>query len=128
MKNKIVVLAGLGLITVGGFWYFTKYKKNKALEQEVKAKETEQKFQEEVQKKAEEINSDLINEKKANQLILVYDSLRKQKASLGSVVAGNKKLVELTNEIQKIKSQIEGLGYKLQTGSLVSKSTIYKKN
>jgi uncharacterized Rmd1/YagE family protein len=127
MKNKIIIISSIGLIALGGFWYFTKYKKKKVLEAEIKAKELEQKFQEEVQKKAEDINSDIINEKKANQLVLIYDSLRKQKLALGSVVASNKKLVELNNEIQKIKTQITELGYKLQTGSSVSKSSIYKR-
>ena len=61
---------------------------------------------------AEAMNIDLINEKKANALLPLYNSLWQKIVKLGTVTVSNPNLKNLKSQIADIEKQANDLGYK----------------
>ena len=58
------------------------------------------------------MNIDLINEKKANALLPLYNSLWQKIVKLGTVTVSNPNLKNLKSQIADIEKQANDLGYK----------------
>jgi len=61
---------------------------------------------------AEAMNIDLINEKKAKELLPYYNGLWKQLLNLGNVTASDKRIVALRKSIKDVENQTIALGYR----------------
>lgn len=118
MKNVYLIVGSA--IVVGAIIFLRKKKiadKKIQAEEIAKAEETLKKdFEIAVHNagvvQAEAMNIDLINEKKANALLPLYNNLWQKIVKLGTVTVSNPNLKNLKSQIADIEKQANYLGYK----------------
>jgi len=134
MKNLYLIVGSA--IVIGAIIFLRKKKiedKKIQAEEIAKAEETLKKdFEIAVHNagvvQAEAMNIDLINEKKANGLLPLYNSIWKKIFALGSVPASNSSMKIFKSQIADLEKQINDLGYTVVGSPRSAKgSTLVKK-
>ena len=134
MKNLYLIVGSA--IVIGSIIFLRKKKiKDKKIQAEeiAKAEETLKKnFEIAVHNagvvQAEAMNIDLINEKKANGLLPLYNSIWKKIFDLGSVPVSNSSMKIFKSQIADLEKQINDLGYRVVGSPRSAKgSTLVKK-
>lgn len=113
MKTKNLLIGGSVLVIGFLLW---KMKKNKDL-QIAKDKQAEidfaNKLQTESKAYAESMNIDLINEKKAKEILAYHNQLSKKIIALPPHTSTAKSYVELKKQITDLEAQLKVLGYRV---------------
>ena len=113
MKTKNLLIGGSVLVIAFLLW---KMKKNKDL-QKAKDKQAEidfaNKLQLESKNYAETMNVDLINEKKAKEMLIYYNQLSKKMIALPIHASNSKALLEIKKNMKDLDAQLKVLGYKV---------------
>lgn len=113
MKTKNLLIVGSVFVIVFLVW---KMKKNKDL-QIAKDKKSELEYADKLQKEskayAETMNVDLINEKKAKEILIYHNELSKKIISLPTHTSLDKNFLALKKQISDLEVQLKDLGYKV---------------
>jgi hypothetical protein len=113
MKTNNLLIGGSVLVIAFLLW---KMKKNKDL-QLAKDKKAELEYADKLQKEskayAETMNVDLINEKKAKDILVYHNQLSKKIIALPPSPSTSKNLVDLKKQISDLEAQLKVLGYRV---------------
>jgi hypothetical protein len=113
MKTNNLLIGGSVLVIAFLLW---KMKKNKDL-QKAKDKKAEidfaNKLQTESKAYAEAMNIDLINEKKAKDILVYHNELSKKIISLPTHTANDRNFLALKKQITDLEAKLKDLGYKV---------------
>jgi hypothetical protein len=113
MKTNNLLIGGSVLVIAFLLW---KMKKNKDL-QLAKDKKAELEYADKLQREskayAETMNVDLINEKKAKDILVYHNQLSKKIIALPPSPSTSKNLVDLKKQISDLEAQLKVLGYRV---------------
>jgi hypothetical protein len=113
MKTKNLLIGGSVLVIAFLLW---KMKKNKDL-QKAKDKKAELEYADKLQKEskayAETMNVDLINEKKAKDILVYHNELSKKIIALPTHTATDRNFLALKKQITDLEAQLKILGYRV---------------